>query len=108
MFYHVMVLKNTEEFKNRPAYFADIKWNVNRVPVATLFAEAKQMWDEDTVKGVKERLSTKAYQYLGTYGVFEEQNRYGGDFSGKVEKGWEKDVGELREGFHNLLEEFET
>lgn len=36
--------------------------------MATLFAEVKRMWDEDTAKGVKERLSTKACQYLGTYG----------------------------------------
>lgn len=44
-----------------------VEWNVNKVLVATLFAEAKRMWDEDTAKGVKERLGTKAYQYLGTY-----------------------------------------
>ena len=103
-----MALKNPGKFKNCPAYFAHwsvstnrlieipkglgpgVEWNVNEVPVATLFAEAKWMWDEDTAKGVKERLSTKAYQHLGTYGVFEEQNRYGGDFSEKVEKGGKK------------------
>ena len=45
-----------------------VEWNVNKVLVATLFAEAKRMWDEDTAKGVKERLGTKAYQYLGTHG----------------------------------------
>ena len=64
----VIVLKNPENFKNRPVYFADwsvsrnklieilrglrpgLEWNANKVPVATLFAEAKRMWDEDTAK----------------------------------------------------------
>jgi hypothetical protein len=27
-----------------------IEWNVNKVLVATLFAEAKRMWDEDMAK----------------------------------------------------------
>lgn len=44
---------------------------------------------------------------FGDVWIFEEQNRYGGDFSGKVEKGSEKDVSELREVFQNLLKEFE-
>jgi hypothetical protein len=62
--------------------------------VAALFAEAKRVLDEDIAKGVKERLGTKAYQDLGSYG-----NRHGGDFSEKVEKGWEKGGSELREVF---------
>ena len=34
-----------------------------------------------------DRLHSTAYQMLGTYGVFEERNRYGADFEERVEKG---------------------
>ena len=43
-----------------------------------LFAEAKRVWDEDTAKGVKERLGTKAYQYLGTEAILAKRSRRGG------------------------------
>lgn len=53
--------------------------------------------------GVEDRLNSRADQMLGTYGVFEEGDRYGSDFGGKVEVGWEKGLDELKEELKGLI-----
>ena len=63
-------------------------WKVENMPVESLLSRALQNWDEDSTKGVEDRLNSTAYMMLGKYGIFEERNRCGADFSGKVEKGW--------------------
>lgn len=112
------VLLSPEKFANRPAYFADVTvsnnelleilneidggegvWSKKEVSLGSWFEEAKKLWWKDTEEGVKDRLSTKAYGMLGTYGVFEEGDRYGADFSDKVEEGF----GISREEFKEIL-----
>lgn len=46
---------------------------------------------------LQDRLNTRAYQMLGTYGLFDEGNRYGADFGDRVEKGFGVSREELRE-----------
>lgn len=93
----VTILSNLERFLNRPAYFADYtvstnqllamvrkndgdrQWNVVNVPLAAFFADAEEAYIRDTHAGVKDRLKIVAYQMLGTYGVFEEEDRHGTD-----------------------------
>lgn len=102
----VAILKNPSAYANRPAYFADYtissndllallndivgsdEWKATQVPLDGFLSKAKEMWAEDTKNGVKDRLNSSAYQMLGTYGVFDEGNRYEADFSGKVEGGF--------------------
>jgi hypothetical protein len=113
------VLSNPESYENRPVYFADYTlstnellvlleevvpgWKVENVPVESLLSRALQNWDEDSVKGVEGRLNSTAYMMLGTYGIFEEGNRYGADFGGKVEKGWEQGNVQLKQELVSLL-----
>jgi hypothetical protein len=103
------VLSNPSQFSNRPAYFADTtistnvlipilneitepeEWTTVKVPVESLLEDGMRLWEEDTAKGVENRLDTASYKMLGTYGVFEEGNRYGADFGGKVEEGFGRD-----------------
>jgi hypothetical protein len=59
---------------------------VQRLSVDVLLEHGKKLRDEDTQKGVKDRLNSAAYPMLGTYGVFAEDNRYGADFSDKIER----------------------
>jgi hypothetical protein len=117
----VAVLSDTSSFINRPAYFADFtlstqellqaaeeitgeKWNKNGVPLTTFFEEGKKAWDIDTENGVEDRLNSTAYQMLGTYGVFEEGNRYGADFEERVEKGWGKGLEELKKELKAVIQ----
>lgn len=116
----VMVLSDPESYENRPAYFADYTlstnellvlleevapgWKVENVPVESLLNRALQNWDEDSANGVEDRLNSAAYMMLGTYGVFEEGNRYGADFGGKVEKGWEQGNVQLKQELVSLLD----
>ncbi|KAL1964395.1 hypothetical protein VTN77DRAFT_6953 [Rasamsonia byssochlamydoides] len=111
----VAVLKNPGAFANRPAYFADYtissnelltilnelegaeKWKPNQIPLTGFFQQAKQLWDADTANGVQDRLNSTAYQMLGTYGLFDESNRYGADFSGKIEEGFGVSLDEFKE-----------
>jgi hypothetical protein len=108
----VAVLSTPEAFANRPAYFADYTlstqellalleevspgWKVERIPVENLLTFGSQKWEEDSQKGIVDRLKTEAYQLLGTYGVFEEGNRYGAAFGEKAEKGWERSQDDLK------------
>lgn len=109
----VDVLSRPENFANRLAYFADYtvstnklvemvneiegdgKWKVVNVPLDTFFEDGKKAYAKDTEAGVKDRLNTPAYQMLGTYGIFEEADKYGAEFGDKAEAGWEKLLGEL-------------
>ena len=46
---------------------------------------ARGLWDRGPADGVQDRLNTRAYQMLGTDGIFEEGNRYGADAGDRVE-----------------------
>ncbi|KIX94113.1 uncharacterized protein Z520_10139 [Fonsecaea multimorphosa CBS 102226] len=115
------VFRQPEKYANRPVYVADhtvsmnqlipileeIKpgWQIQRVDLDEFFATAKRMWDEDTEKGVEKRLLTPAYNMLGTYGIFEEHNRYNADFERLIEpgSGYQKTLEELKEELKTLV-----
>ncbi|KAJ5924383.1 hypothetical protein N7466_008570 [Penicillium verhagenii] len=118
----VAVLKNPVAFLNRAAYFADYTissnelvtalvsdesddsrevWSKNEIPLSTFLQQGKEMWAQDTADGVQDRLNSAAYQMLGMYGLFEETNRYGADFSEKIEEGF----GIPLEEFQEILQE---
>jgi hypothetical protein len=102
----VAVLQNPVAFLNRVAYFADYTvssnelvttlgnmdtremWKPNEIPLSGFLQRGKEHWSQDTIDGVQDRLNSPAYQILGTYGLFDESNRYGADFSEKVEEGF--------------------
>jgi hypothetical protein len=99
------VLRNPEWYRNRPAYFADItisnndlldlvttldsqgEWEPTETTLDSFLEQAKDMWAKDSANDVQDRLSTTAYKMLGTYGMFEENNRYGADMSEHLEPG---------------------
>ncbi|KAJ5925573.1 hypothetical protein N7454_008212 [Penicillium verhagenii] len=115
----VAVLKNPLAFLNRAAYFADYTissnelvtalgsdnarglWKKNEIPLSKFLQQGKEMWARDTAGGVQDRLNSPAYQMLGTYGLFEEANRYGADFSEKIEEGF----GISMDKFQEILQE---
>ncbi|KIW00084.1 uncharacterized protein PV09_08426 [Verruconis gallopava] len=86
----VAILREPQKFSNRAAYFADYtvsnnellallrdidpkgEWKSKNIPISSFFSQAKQLWEQDTKAGVKDRLNSTAYQMLGTYGLFEE------------------------------------
>jgi hypothetical protein len=53
---------------------------------------------------VEDRLNSTAYEMLGTYGVFEEGNRYGADFEERVEKGWVKGLEEFKKELKAVIQ----
>jgi hypothetical protein len=115
------VLANPTKFQNRPVYVADHTvsmnqlipileeirpgWNIVKVDLDEFFTQAKRLWDEDTEKGVQVRLLTPAYNMLGTYGIFEEENRYNANFEVLIEQGYgyQKTLEELREELNELV-----
>ncbi|KAK5999153.1 hypothetical protein PT974_01542 [Cladobotryum mycophilum] len=115
----VAVLSNPQGYLDRPAYFADYtlssndllsllnegqgssQWKATRIPLDGWFDTAAQKWHEDTRNGIEDRLHTDAYQMMGTYGLFSEPDRYGGNFEAKVEKGF----GVEKEEFERMLNE---
>ncbi|KAM0461402.1 hypothetical protein ACHAPV_004106 [Trichoderma viride] len=117
----VSVLQNPEKYRNRVAYFADYavstneligmiqkfsppgEWKIVDLSVENFKKEGFALWDEDTKQGVTIRLFTKAYTMLGTAGVFNEQNRYDGDFTAKLEPGYGKPIENLEESLKKLL-----
>lgn len=117
----VDVLSDPVKFANRPIYVADHTvstnqlipileeispgWDVQHVDVDDFFAAGKRTWDEDTKAGVKVRLASEAYAMLGTYGIFEENNRYGADFEDMIEPGYgyKRDRGQLKEDLRELV-----
>ncbi|VUC22974.1 unnamed protein product [Clonostachys rosea] len=117
----VAVLQEPEKFRNRPAYFAhhtvsnnDLisiirevlpqeHWKVVDVPVKNFLSEGLKLWNEDTGKGVANRLETRAYQMLGTVGIFDEDNRFGADFGEKVEPGYDAGLDNLKQDLKRLL-----
>ncbi|KAJ4309853.1 hypothetical protein N0V84_011281 [Fusarium piperis] len=117
----VAVLQNPEKYRNRPAYFASHTvstnqlitiiedlglsgWSVTDLPIEGLYQEALNLWEEDTAKGVENRLGSKAYPMLSTVALLDENNRYGSDFSDKVEPGWDEGEDALKESLKKLLE----
>lgn len=118
----VEVLSRPEDYANRPAYFADYKISNNQLLAVTeeitkekcsnrvvkldgFREDGLKKWHEDTKNGVKDRLNSTSYQMLGTYGLFEEENRYTADFGDKVEAGWQKGVVDFKEELRILLEQ---
>ena len=119
----VAVLQIPSKFENRPAYFADYtassndllkilngrgdkeEWKPAHIPLDGFFEHAKKNWDGDTAAGVEDRLNSTAYHILGTYGLFEEGNRYGADFSGRVEEGFGVSVEEFESMLRQAIDE---
>ncbi|CAH0045658.1 unnamed protein product [Clonostachys solani] len=117
----VAVLQEPEKFRNRPAYFAhhtvsnnDIisiireiipqeEWKVLDVPVKDFLGEGLKLWHVDTEKGVTNRLGTKAYEMLGTIAIFDEDNRFGGDFGEKAEPDYDAGLDSLKQDLRRLL-----
>ncbi len=117
----VHVLQHQEQFINRPAYFARYTistnelanivrevavpgdWQTVAIPLTTFFENGRKLWEEDTKNGVIDRLNTTAYAMLGTYGIFEEGNKYGADFEDKIEPGWSMSKEDLRIEIKKLL-----
>ncbi|GFP55593.1 hypothetical protein ACSS6W_009052 [Trichoderma asperelloides] len=117
----VSVLQNPEKYRNRVAYFADYavstnelinmiqkfsspgEWEIVDLSVEDFKKEGFALWDEDTKQGVTTRLFSKAYTMLGTAAVFDEQNRYDGDFTAKLEPGSGKPIESLEESLRKLL-----
>ncbi|KAH0497878.1 hypothetical protein TgHK011_005160 [Trichoderma gracile] len=117
----VAVLQNPDKYRNRVAYFADYavstneliamldenspvgEWKIVDVPLEEYKKEATALWEEDTKNGVTNRLGTKAYAMLGTAALFDEENRYNGDFSHKREPGSGRPLEELKEDLKKLL-----
>ncbi|KAM5343560.1 hypothetical protein ACJ41O_012097 [Fusarium nematophilum] len=116
----VAVLKDPERFRNRPAYFASHTvstnqliglveelslegWTVVDISMEGYAEEARRLWDEDSARGVENRLASKAYPMLSTVALLDEGNRYGSDFSSKVEAGWDEGEAALKESLRKLL-----
>lgn len=115
----VAALPNPGAYANRPAYFADCTlstnellalleggspgWKTENVPVKYLLSQGLLQWNIDTANGVEDRLHSVAYMMLGTYGIFEEGNRYGADFGKKAESEWERTLDELKSDLGKLL-----
>lgn len=115
----VAVLQNPVAFLNRAAYFADYTvssnelvttlsnmdsrevWKPNEISLSGFLQRGKELWSQDTIDGVQDRLNSTAYQMLGTYGLFDESNRYGADFSENIEEGF----GITLEQFQKMLQE---
>lgn len=116
----VAVLKDPTKYRNRPAYFAshtvttnqlidmvksvhNSEWKIVDSPLDGFLDEGRRLWAQDTVKGVEDRLSTKAYKVLGTAALFDEGNRYNGDFGEKLEPGWDEGMDMLKANLKGLL-----
>ncbi|KAL6879147.1 NAD(P)-binding protein [Trichoderma novae-zelandiae] len=117
----VAVLQNPDKYRNRVAYFADYavstneliamldeissggEWQVIDVPLEDFKKEATALWEQDTKNGVKNRLYTKAYVMLGTASLFDEENRYGADYTHKLEPGSGRPLESLKEDLKKLL-----
>ncbi|KAI1619495.1 hypothetical protein EDD37DRAFT_208124 [Exophiala viscosa] len=117
------VLADPDRFKNRPIYVADYTvsmnqlipileevrpgWNIVKVDLDKFVAEARRLWEEDSKRGVEVRLLSPAYNMFGTFGVFEESNRYNADFERLIEPGYghQKSLNELKEELKVLVEE---
>ncbi|QKX57681.1 uncharacterized protein TRUGW13939_04799 [Talaromyces rugulosus] len=106
----IRVLKDPKAYQDRQAYFADYiiscndllntlneleyqTWTAKNVSLDDFYEQGKKLWDEDTAKGVQDRRSTMGYIMLGTYGCFNEEDRYSTDYTGRVEPGfgWTRD-----------------
>ncbi|OTA08142.1 hypothetical protein A9Z42_0090990 [Trichoderma parareesei] len=117
----VAVLQSPDKYRNRVAYFADYavstneliamldemspvgEWQIVDVPLEDYKKEATALWEQDTKNGVTNRLFTKAYAMLGTAALFDEENRYDGDFSHKQEPGSGRPLENLKEDLKKLL-----
>ncbi|KAL7934119.1 NAD(P)-binding protein [Trichoderma chlorosporum] len=117
----VSVLQAPDKYHNRATYVQDYAVSTNEfiamikempsvgeyevvdVSIDDFKKEALALWDEDTKKGVKTRLFTKAYTMMGTVAVFDEDNRYDGDYTYKLEPGSGRPIESLKEELKKLL-----
>ncbi|KAF2232700.1 NAD(P)-binding protein [Viridothelium virens] len=120
----VAVLREPERFRNRPAYFASHtvttnelialvketsedpgkRWNVTDVPdIETFRRDAMRLWNEDTQKGVEDRLHLRAFTMLSIAALFEENNLFGADYRDKQEPGWDEGPEKLRDQIKQLI-----
>lgn len=116
----VHVLQNSDNFRNTPAYFASHTittnqlvdlvseaagegWKVVDVDVTEFVGVGRQLWEKDTEAGITNRVATQAWAMLGTAGLFDERNRYGGDFGEKLEQGWDEGINTLKNNLKTLL-----
>lgn len=116
----VSVLKNPGRYKNRPAYFAGhtvttnqliglVKevagddWKVVDVPIDGFVKTGRALWEQDTEKGVEDRMNSQAYVMLGTAAIMDEANRYNADFGDMVEPGWDEGEEALKSNLRRLL-----
>jgi nucleoside-diphosphate-sugar epimerase len=116
----VHVLRNPEEFSNRPAYFAsntittnqliDIvkgigekEWKIIDIDFSDFLETGRQLWAKDTEMGVEKRNTTQAWALLGTIVLFNEENRYGADYEEKLEPGWDQGLDALARDLRALL-----
>lgn len=116
----VEVLSNPGKYENRPAYFAShtvttnqlielVKevggedWKVIDMSLDGFIDHGKQLWEQDTANGVENRMVTQAYAMLGTAALFDEGNRYNGDFGDKLERGWDEGEDVLKDNLRRLL-----
>ncbi|KAI1348736.1 hypothetical protein F5Y01DRAFT_208067 [Xylaria sp. FL0043] len=116
----VAVLRAPEQYRNRPAYFQSHSvstnelasilkevggddWKIVPAPLDGFVEKAKALWEKDSKNNVKDRLGSVAYRMLGTSALFDEGNRYDGDFSYKVEPGWDEGLDALKENLKRLV-----
>ncbi|KAI0967029.1 hypothetical protein F4678DRAFT_483385 [Xylaria arbuscula] len=115
------VLRSPDQYRNRPAYFQSHsistnelvsivkgigggEWEILDVQLEGFKEKAKELWDNDSKNNATDRLNTAAYRMLGTSAIFDEQNYYDGDFSKKVELGWDEGLDSLKENLKTLLQ----
>ncbi|KAM0258675.1 hypothetical protein ACHAQJ_003683 [Trichoderma viride] len=116
----VSVLQKPENYRNRVAYFADYavstnelitiiqkmsppgEWEIVDIPLEDFKKEGYALWDEN-FKNATTQVFSKAYAMLGTAALFDEQNRYDGDFTHKQEPGSGRPIESLEEDLKKLL-----
>lgn len=122
----VVVLQNPKQFHNRPAYFAnhtvstnelitlvnkisnepERPWNIVEVPdVESVRLEGVRQWHEDRKNGVEDWLHSQAFGTLIGASFFDEENRFGADFSSKAEPGFDEGHEKLKEQLKELIKE---
>ncbi|KAL7945377.1 NAD(P)-binding protein [Trichoderma barbatum] len=117
----VTVLQNPDKYRNRVTYVADYtvstneliamideissgeEWKIVDSSVEEFKKQGIALWDEDTKKGVRPQLYSKAYTMLGLAALFNEDNRYDTDYSHKQEPGTGRPIEDLKEELKRLL-----
>lgn len=116
----VNILSNPQSYRNRAAYFAshtvttnqlirvvkevtDGSWKVVDIPLEGFIDQGRKLWEQDTANQVENRVNTQAYAMLGTAALFDERNRYNGDFGDMLEVGWDEGDDVLKETLKKII-----